>query len=132
MHDIEASAGGGRVIHSEQVVEHLAFKTSWIRSGLGLNPSHLVLISAVGDSMEPTIRAGDLPLSDRAVENIVDDALYSILINNVLLIKRIQRLFDASVLVKSDNPAYQTQTLSKTQAEDLQVIGRLVWVERRV
>ncbi len=131
-YDIEASAGGGRVIHSEQVVDHLTFKTSWIRGVLGLDPKNLILISAVGDSMEPTIRAGDLLLLDRAVESIVDDALYSILINDVLLIKRIQRLFDASVLVKSDNPAYQTQTLSKTQAEDLQVIGRLVWVGRRV
>ena len=29
-YNIEASAGGGSIIHSEQIVDHLAFKADWV------------------------------------------------------------------------------------------------------
>jgi phage repressor protein C with HTH and peptisase S24 domain len=128
---VEASAGHGEVIHSEQIVDYLAFKREWVKRDLGIDPSHLVLITAVGDSMEPTIRAGDLLLLDRGVEKIKDDSLYAIAFDGTLLIKRIQRLIDGQLIIKSDNPKYQEQTLSRQQSETLIIVGRLVWIGRR-
>ena len=64
-YNIEASAGGGSVVHSEQIVDHLAFKAEWVHKELGTEPKNLLLVHSIGDSMEPTIRSGDLLLVDR-------------------------------------------------------------------
>ena len=59
-------AGTGDNIQSNQIVDHLAFKRDWVLSDLKIDPSRLMLVSAVGDSMEPTVRTGDLLLVDRS------------------------------------------------------------------
>jgi len=131
-YDVAASMGNGSVIHSEQVVDHLAFRAEWVRTELGTSPRHLILISAIGDSMEPSLRAGDLLLVDRSVEHVHQDAVYAIALNGELRIKRIQRLFDGTLIIKSDNPSYRTEELTPDQAEQLRIVGRVVWSGRRM
>jgi phage repressor protein C with HTH and peptisase S24 domain len=131
-YDVAASMGNGAVIHSEQVVDHLAFRAEWVRTELGTSPKNLILISAIGDSMEPSLRAGDLLLIDRSVEAVKQDAIYAISQDGELRIKRIQRLFDGSLIIKSDNPKYRTEELSPSQAEQMRIVGRVVWSGRRM
>lgn len=131
-YNVQGSMGGGAVLHSEQVVDHLAFRTEWVRSELRANPANLVLISAVGDSMLPTLSSGDLLLVDKSEYKIRDDAIYVISVNGSLLVKRVQLLLDGTVIIRSDNPAYQPQTVKQPDIEDLKVVGRVVWVGRRV
>lgn len=131
-YNVSGSMGNGQVIHSEQVVDHLAFKADWVRTELGTNPSHLVLISAVGDSMEPTLRAHDLLLIDRSVQSVKQDAIYAFAVEGELRVKRIQRLFDGSLVIKSDNQAYGSETLSPDQAGAVNIIGRVAWSGRRM
>lgn len=131
-YDVAASMGNGSVIHSEQVVDHLAFRAEWVRTELGTSPKNLILISAIGDSMEPSLRAGDLLLIDRSVESVKQDAVYAIAQDGELRIKRIQRLFDGSLIIKSDNPSYQPETLTADQAERMRIVGRVVWSGRRM
>lgn len=131
-YDVQGSMGGGALIHSEQVVDHLAFRTEWVRSELRANPANLVLISAVGDSMEPSLSSGDLLLVDKSEYKIRDDAIYVISVNGSLLVKRVQLLLDGTVIIRSDNSAYQPQTVKQPDIEDLKVVGRVVWVGRRV
>jgi phage repressor protein C with HTH and peptisase S24 domain len=131
-YDVAASMGNGAVIHSEQIVDHLAFRAEWVRTELGTSPKQLVLISAIGDSMEPSLRAGDLLLVDRSVENVHQDAIYAIALDGELRIKRIQRLFDGTLVIKSDNPSYRTEELTPSQAEQLRIVGRVVWSGRRM
>lgn len=131
-YDVTGSMGNGHVIHSEQIVDHLAFRAEWVRTELGTSPTSLVLISAVGDSMEPTLRAHDLLLIDRSVLTVKQDAIYAFAVDGELRVKRIQRLFDGSLIVKSDNPGYTTETLTPQQAETINIIGRVVWSGRRM
>jgi len=131
-YDVAASMGNGAVIHSEQVVDHLAFRAEWVRTELGTSPRNLILISAIGDSMEPSLRAGDLLLIDRSVESVKQDSIYAIAHDGELRIKRIQRLFDGSLVIKSDNPNYRTEELSPAQAEQMRIVGRVVWSGRRM
>lgn len=131
-YDVTGSMGNGHVIHSEQVVDHLAFRAEWVRTELGTSPNNLVLISAVGDSMEPTLRAHDLLLIDRSVLNVKQDSIYAFAVDGELRVKRIQRLFDGSLIIKSDNPGYTTETLTPDQAETINIIGRVVWSGRRM
>lgn len=131
-YDVAGSMGNGSVIHSEQVVDHLAFRAEWVRTELGTSPKNLILISAIGDSMEPSLRAGDLLLIDRGVEGVKQDAIYAIAHDGELRIKRIQRLFDGSMIIKSDNPKYEPENLTSDQAERMRIVGRVVWSGRRM
>jgi len=131
-YDVAASMGNGSVIHSEQIVDHLAFREEWVRTELGANPKNLLLISAIGDSMEPTLRAGDLLLIDCNGVGVKQDAIYAFATNGELRVKRMQLKLDGSVVVKSDNQQYEPETLSADNAVLLHIIGRVVWSGRRM
>ncbi|MEW6314750.1 MAG: S24 family peptidase [Pseudomonadota bacterium] len=131
-YNVKASAGHGSIIHSEQVVDHLAFREKWVRDALGVTQKDLALISVKGDSMEPTLSNGDQILIDMRKGRIEDDAVYVLQYNGVLLVKRIQRKLDGSVVVKSDNQYYEPETLDAKAAGALIVVGRVVWAGRRM
>ena len=131
-YDVRASAGSGEIIHSEQIVDFLAFKLEWVKYHLRASEKSLVLISAVGDSMVPTIEDEDLLLIDTSQETFSDDGIYCFTSNDFgLSIKRLQRLPDGVILVKSDNAAYQQYSLSAQQAENIKIIGKVVWSGRK-
>lgn len=131
-YDIRASAGPGAWLDQERVLDHMAFRADWVRRTLGADPRRLALIAAIGDSMEPAIRAGDLLLVDTSVDRIVDDAIYVIAIDSTLMVKRIQRFLDGAVTIKSDSPAYDPQHLAPERAAGLHVAGRVRWVGRLI
>lgn len=131
-YDVHGSMGNGSVIHSEQIVDHLAFRAEWVRTALGASPEQLVLISAIGDSMEPTLRAGDLLLIDRSVTGVKHDSIYAFAVGDELRVKRVQRLYDGTLIVKSDNPGYISETLTPEQADKVNIVGRVVWTGRRM
>jgi phage repressor protein C with HTH and peptisase S24 domain len=130
---VAASAGGGAVIHSEQVVDHLSFRADWVYNALGVPVSSLALINVIGDSMEPTLSEGDLILIDMSHRGVKDNSVYVLQLGGELLVKRIQRKLDGSVVVKSDNSAaYEPETVPSEGLELLNVIGRVVWCGRRM
>lgn len=131
-YDIEASAGHGALLDRERVVDHLAFREDFVRRTLRADPAKLVLITGIGDSMEPTIRSGDLLLVDTGIDHFLDDAIYVVAIDGALYVKRIQRFFGGAVAVKSDNPAYVEQTLSPEEAASVRVAGRVRWIGRLI
>lgn len=98
-----ASAGGGRVNGLEQVVQVLAFDAEWVRQALRRSPDQL-LIEARGDSMEPTIRDRDLLLVDVADQELSNPAIHVLRVGEVLLVKRVVRRLDGSLVVTSDKP----------------------------
>ena len=80
-----------------------------------------------GDSMEPTLRDGEVILIDRQRNHMKNDGMYVFRIDNDLIVKRVERRIDGSVLIKSDNPLYDTFTLHPGEQESVDVIGRVVW-----
>lgn len=131
-YEIAASAGGGAMVHSEQVVDYLSFRAEWVRNTLGVSVRDLALISVIGDSMEPTLSEGDVVLLDMTTKSVLDGSIYALQLNGGLLVKRIQRKLDGSVVVKSDNPRYDPEEVSEDKADRLKIIGRVVWVGRRL
>lgn len=132
-YEVAASAGGGALIHSEQIVDHLSFKAEWVHNALGVPVKDLALINVTGDSMEPTLSEGDLILIDMSHRGMKDNAIYVLQLNGSLLVKRLQHKVDGSVVVKSDNHSkYDPETVKKDAVESLNVIGRVVWCGRRM
>lgn len=125
-YEIAASAGGGTIVQSEQIVDHLAFKGSWLKNQLGLSPANVAVISVFGDSMEPYLADGDLILIDTSIDRVKNDSVYVLQYGESLLVKRLQIMRDGSVIVKSDNERYEPETFRGDSINQLRVVGRLV------
>lgn len=124
--------GHDRAIHSNQIVDHLAFNKEWLQMSLHTRSDCLALISVKDDSMEPTLRRDDLILTDTSRCNIENNSIYVLQIDNELIVKRIHRKVNGAVIVKSDNAVYDEEELDALTAKSLPVIGKVVWFGRRM
>ena len=131
--DVRAAAGHGTLVEQEQVIDSLAFKHDWLRNELHLNPTDLYLIHVDGESMEPTLRPGDVILVNHTDNGPSRDGIYVLRMDDALLVKRLQRLPGGTIKVSSDNTAYDSFNLNSDARNDgLSIIGRVVWSGRRM
>ena len=126
-YNVQASAGEGALISSEQVVEFLAFHKDWLRDNIRRSPDKLLLIEARGDSMSPTIRDRDLLIVDTTENGIADGAIHVVRMGEALVVKRLELRIDGSVVVHSDNPRYGPVPVTASDAEGIHIIGQVVW-----
>lgn len=131
VYDVRASAGHGAAIDLEQPVSEIAFRRDWLTQE-GLNIKGLAALTADGDSMEPSIKDGALLLLDTQQCELAGNRIYVLRMDGHLYAKRLQRLTDGSIRVSSDNPAYADEVVDKDAVDNLDIIGRVVWVGRRV
>jgi len=131
-HQVTASAGHGAVITDETVVDHLAFRRDWVRQSLNVDPMHLALIDARGDSMSPTIESGDLLLLDTRSDAPRNEGIFVINLAGALLVKRLRIAISGEVEVISDNPKYRSETISGSELDRLVLVGRVVWHGRKI
>ncbi|WP_353229242.1 S24 family peptidase [Novosphingobium sp.] len=121
-----ASAGPGALADDDVADGRLRFSQRWLRD-LGLDPAHLSVIEVAGDSMEPTFRDGDEILVDRSAVRSSGgwrDGIHVVRIDDVLLVKRLERGAAGMIRVISDNPAYASTVRA---LPDVEIIGRVVW-----
>ncbi len=121
------TCGSGQLVENENLLGFLAFRTDWIRTRLRRNPANLAVLEAFGDSMHPTIADGDIMLVDTSEERVRGPAIYVILAGNEAIVKRIELTMEGWLVVKSDNPAYETRTLKGEQADEFRCLGKVVW-----
>lgn len=122
----------GESFHSGQVVDYLVFKSDWVTGTMGLDKDQIALVTIIGDSMEPTLKEGDLVLLDQREQTVNNDGIYVMRIGDALVAKRLQRGFDGSVTIKNDKETYKDDKITQEQAEHLCIFGRVVWTGGRV
>jgi phage repressor protein C with HTH and peptisase S24 domain len=120
------AAGSGRPATNEPT-EFIGFRHDWLRTTFDRAPNDLILEIAIGESMEPHIRNGDLLLIDTTDRTFRNFGIYVIEVRKERLVKRVQRKFDGSLILISDNQVYQAEWISAEQAKEVQVIGRVIW-----
>jgi phage repressor protein C with HTH and peptisase S24 domain/DNA-binding XRE family transcriptional regulator len=130
-YDAEVSAGHGAFLEEDQVRDRLAFKRSWIRE-MGLQPDKLALVTVKGDSMEPNLFHGDIVLVDLSTPGITVDGIYVLRTDDGLVVKRLQRMITGDIYIKSDNPAYEVQTVPHDRLDQVRILGRAVWLGRHL
>jgi len=121
-----------RYVESGQVVDFFSFKEDWVKNFLGVPQKDLALLSVKGDGMSPSLSDGDVILVDLRSSRIEDSGIYVLEFDDALLVKRIQRKFDGSVVVISDNPLYEVEVLEKDRVDSLKIVGRVVWAGRKM
>ncbi|MEP1495189.1 S24 family peptidase [Pseudophaeobacter sp.] len=125
--EVRASAGNGRVaIMNDAEAQVVAFKEEWLRR-LGVSPRNATIIVADGDSMADTIGHGDLVLLDRSIDHVVDNGIYVLVYGGMVLLKRVQVKRNGVVLLKSDNPRYETEEIQSHEVPELIIEGRVRW-----
>ncbi|MGA2408767.1 MAG: helix-turn-helix transcriptional regulator [Candidatus Binataceae bacterium] len=123
------AAAGRPPIQNAQIVDYLSFRSDWLERALNADPKSVVLIEAAGDSMAPTISENDLVLADLKEGRFKHDGIYVFRSGGTLAIKRLQRQADGMLLVRNDNPAYES---IKVKPDELSMIGRVIWIAGKV
>ncbi|MHB9021339.1 MAG: S24 family peptidase [Halothiobacillus sp.] len=132
LYNIEASAGHGSYVETEEVASRLAFRRNWLHQEVMANPAHLHLIYVRGDSMEPALQSGEVVMVDTSAANeSIRDGIHVIQIDGAVLIKRLQRLPGNRVKVTSDNAIYAAFEADLNTAE-IKIIGRVIWHAGRI
>ena len=131
-YDIEATAGVGAYNDNEEVIDHAIYRHQWLRELTQAAANSLAVIRVRGDSMWATLHHGDHVLVDRTAQRFRSDGLYIVRMqdDDDIQVKRLQRRRRGVVHMLSDNPDYPT--IEDVPADEIQVMGRVVWLGRQV
>lgn len=125
--EARAAAGNNGGLRSDHLVDFIAFSESFLKQILRRAPQNLALLTASGDSMDPTIRDRDLLLVDTSARRIEGSFIYVLAIGGGLQVKRIDLRRDGSVILKSDNPKYAAEEVPAAETPTLEVLGQVIW-----
>jgi phage repressor protein C with HTH and peptisase S24 domain len=128
---IDASAGPGGHVDEESIAGAIAFDPKWLRK-YNVRPQGVSMIQVQGDSMQPTLNAGDDIMVDRDdAQDRLRDGIYVLRADGTLLVKRLAvNAATRGFIIRSDNPTYPDWT--DIDLSQIDVIGRVVWVGRKV
>lgn len=129
---VHASAGPGAFADEAVGKPYFAFHPVWLKGITSSPASRLSVIRVEGDSMAPTLSAGDDILVDLAdgAERL-RDGIYVLRVDGTLLVKRLAiHPVGRRVTVQSDNPAYGD--LPDCGLDEIDCIGRVIWAARKV
>jgi len=131
-HPVMVSAGPGAIVTEELGKPYFAFDERWLKALTSTAPSSLSIVRVEGDSMAPTLNAGDDILVDLgdAAERL-RDGIYVLRIDDALVVKRLAlNPIGKRVTVQSDNPAYPDWP--DCSLGEINCIGRVIWSGRRI
>jgi phage repressor protein C with HTH and peptisase S24 domain len=131
--DVRASAGPGALHEGlEETKVTWLFPEAIVRHEFRAPPNGLRMITVDGDSMEPMLSSGDRILIDTSQRVPVPPGIFVIWDGMGLVAKRVEHIPNSDppkVLIKSVNPEYQAY---ERIAEEVNVVGRVVWAARRL
>jgi phage repressor protein C with HTH and peptisase S24 domain len=131
-HPVMVSAGPGALVTEELGKPYFAFDERWLKALTSTPAGNLSIVRVEGDSMAPTLNAGDdilVDLGDSA--DRLRDGIYVLRIDDALVVKRLAlNPVGRRVTVQSDNPAYPDWP--DCPLKDIKPIGRVIWSGRRI
>lgn len=133
LYDVHAAAGGGSIVETEHVKTMMSFSRS-VLEDLNVPPKSLACLYVSGDSMEPTIRAGELVVIDTSDTTFAfDGGVYILRIDSTLLIKRLIRQSAEEIEVVSDNKERSSFKISTKEIDgNYAIVGRVVLAWRKL
>ena len=132
VYSITASMGSGRFLDSEQVLKIVVFDPATLRDmNLSGSAHGIVAVYADGESMLPTIPPKSIVFVDRNQRDL-RDGVYLVRLEEMIYVKRLQRLPNHKVKVISDNSIYEPFEVDLKNGDDFEILGKVlrVWIER--
>lgn len=131
-YDVRVSAGDGFSIDRETQRDSWPFSRAYVEGELRLPVKQLVVLEAIGDSMDPTIQSGDRILVNMADTRISQPGVFVLWDGDGTVVKRLELIpgsDPAKIRRISDNPLHGDY---EVLVEDTKIIGRVVWYARRM
>lgn len=123
--DQELSAGKGALLPDDDTPVGLIS----VPQSMSVYGKELAAVVVRGDSMEPTLRNGDMIICDSKGWDYAE-GVYAIRLNGKGYVKRIQ-VADNQILIKSDNKLYDTIT-EPINSENIQIIGKVHYIVKHI
>lgn len=121
---------GGSFLDLTENAEPRLFSRAWLREFTKASPEHLFWAIGDGDSMEPTIRSGEVILIDRSQDTPrLGDGIWAVAIGEIGMVKRLHFPGQGKVELISDNALVPPIHPGE---DELQIIGRVVAVVRKL
>lgn len=124
-HHVAASAGPGAVNGDDGEVGGLCFSRKWLAKKR-LNPTNLLVIDVVGDSMLGRLSEGDSVLIDRSQNTPKSGVAFVIRQGDELLVKYAQLLPNGILRLSSENQTYKPYDVDLSKELDVSILGRVV------
>lgn len=130
---VRASMGGGMAVEDEPL--HglpYHFQRGWLEGELRADPHAARIMHVEGDSMEPTLKSGDIVLIDTSHRSPTPPGVFVLHDGMGLVAKRLEHIPNSDpplVRIISDNPAYSAY---ERTAEEVNIIGRIRWFGRSI
>lgn len=128
-YDVRAAAGLTGFENSDypEIISSLYLTDEGMSQLVGKKSSDgICLVNVPTDSMEPTIRKGDIVFLDTKVNAYSGDGIYAFAIDGALFIKRIQKMIGGGYRMISDNEIYPPEQISDDVCKNAQFIGRFI------
>lgn len=127
--DLALGLGAGYLDYTESK-GFVPFRSDWLQGLFRGKLESLKVTRGKGDSMRPTILDGDIiliDLSQRAIDE--QDVLWAVAYGELGMVKRVRQTSRSSYLLMADNPV--VPPIEAVDGE-MQVVGRVVWIGRRM
>lgn len=128
-YDAKAAAGLGSENPHVEMRSTLAFKHEWLKVK-GVNPKHLIVIYADGESMWPTISDRDVLLIDRSKVDPIDRQVFVLAGSDGTIVKRLVQGPLGQWVLRSDNEDkvnYPDRYYLRSNGNEHRIIGKVIW-----
>ncbi|PIT10783.1 hypothetical protein BGI40_03740 [Snodgrassella communis] len=98
----------------------------WARNNIGNNLKSISIITASGDSMQPTFNSGDWLFVDQAINFYEEDGVYVFMSSSGLKVKRLQKFVSGELKIISDNQKYKSEVLKDNELNSIKICGKVV------
>jgi phage repressor protein C with HTH and peptisase S24 domain len=129
---VEISVGGGALVEREDVRRHWYFARDILRHEIGVEPGAAKIIRVKGDSMTGMIEDRDLVMIDVSDRNPSPPGVFALWDGFGDVVKRVEHIPNSDpprVVISSVNKDYRTYEMT---ADEIRIIGRVVWFARRL
>lgn len=130
--DIRLAMGDPLVVEDYPATQLVPFNLGFVRQVTPTQTDKLLIMTGQGESMEPTLLRSDLLMIDTAATWSISDQIWAFHYAGGGMIKRLRRVREDGkdrYLILSDNSEVPPQS---ADIEDVHLIGKLVWVGRRM
>ncbi len=126
IYDVRLAAGCASFAEGVRIIGEAPFDFQLLRELGRTSADGLGILTAEGDSMEPTIPDGARVLLDLR-DTRLREGVFGFRYDDELRVKRLRRLAEG-VEIMSDNPRYRSERIEGPDLDRFAVIGRVWWV----
>ncbi|MEA1648285.1 helix-turn-helix domain-containing protein [Nitrospirillum sp. BR 11164] len=116
----------------DETIAPWRFPASYLSAELQVRPAAVRIVEVRGDGMEPTLLPGDRVMVNLADQSPSPPGIFALWDGQGVVIKRLELIMGSHppmVEIRSDNPHHRVY---ERAAADIDIIGRVVWVGRRL